>query len=539
MNYRDHYSSRNVSTSQAEAIPGKEHLMAKNAAGGYTFKIDDKKRLERFLVLGTEGGTYYVSEKKLTKESAQAVARCLQSDGLGTIKTVVEISKSGRAHKNDPALFVLAMASASPNLDVRRAALAALPEVARTGTHLMHFAEYVEGFRGWGRSLRKAVGGWYLNQDLDNLALQLIKYQSRDGWSNRDLLKLSHPDASNDVARNTMFKWVVDGYDSLGSSAVELHPKIAAFEMAKKAGSSKEIIKLINDYDLPREAIPTEYLNDSSVWDALLHAGKYGMPMTAMIRNLGKMSSVGLLTTGSDASKFVVNKLQDKQALKYARVHPLTILAALTTYAQGRGVRGSNTWTVVQRVADALDSAFYNTFDNVEPTGKSFLLAVDVSGSMSGGSVSGIVGLTPNKAAAAMALVTANVESDHTLIGFTSTIKELKISPKMRLDQVAQIMQHHNFGSTDCSAAINWALANKVNADVFSIYTDNETWCGRNHPTQALNSYRTKVNPKAKLVTVGMAVNDFSIADPTDAGQLDVVGFDTSTPSVIADFARE
>jgi 60 kDa SS-A/Ro ribonucleoprotein len=35
-----------------------------------------------------------------------------------------------------------------------------------------------------------------------------------------------------------------------------------------------------------------------------------------------------------------------------------------------------------------------------------------------------------------------------------------------------------------------------------------------------------------------MTSNGFSIADPDDAGMLDVVGFDSSTPPVIADFAR-
>ena len=30
-----------------------------NAAGGYTFAVDDLSRLRRFLTLGTEGGTYY------------------------------------------------------------------------------------------------------------------------------------------------------------------------------------------------------------------------------------------------------------------------------------------------------------------------------------------------------------------------------------------------------------------------------------------------------------------------------------------------
>ena len=151
--YRKHFSTRK--TPQSEAIPGKE--MVKNEAGGYVFPVDDWKRLDRFLILGSEGGTYYASERKLTIENAQAVTRCIDTDGPRVVARVVEISDTGRAPKNDPALFVLAMCAGMGNLDTRQAALNALPKVARIGTHLFHFLEYVEGFRGWGRGLRRAV----------------------------------------------------------------------------------------------------------------------------------------------------------------------------------------------------------------------------------------------------------------------------------------------------------------------------------------------------------------------------------------------
>ena len=74
--------------------------------------------------------------------------------------------------------------------------------------------------------------------------------------------------------------------------------------------------------------------------------------------------------------------------------------------------------------------------------------------------------------------------------------------------------------------------------DAFVIYTDSETWAGETHPVQALRQYREKTGIAAKLVTVGMVSNGFSIADPNDAGMLDVVGFDTAAPAVIADFIR-
>ncbi|HEV3051923.1 MAG TPA: hypothetical protein VGX50_16565, partial [Longimicrobium sp.] len=65
-----------------------------------------------------------------------------------------------------------------------------------------------------------------------------------------------------------------------------------------------------------------------------------------------------------------------------------------------------------------------------------------------------------------------------------------------------------------------------------------ETWAGSIHPAQALRKYRERTGIPAKLVVVGMASNGFTIADPNDAGMLDVVGFDAAAPQLIADFAR-
>ena len=36
----------------------------------------------------------------------------------------------------------------------------------------------------------------------------------------------------------------------------------------------------------------------------------------------------------------------------------------------------------------------------------------------------------------------------------------------------------------------------------------------------------------------GMTSNGFTLADPNDRGMMDVVGFDTTVPAVIADFVR-
>src|SRR5206468_5756068 len=91
--------------------------------------------------------------------------------------------------------------------DGRKAALDALPKVARTGTHLFLFARYIEQFRGWGRGLRRAVGDWYLDGPVDKVAYQAVKYRQREGWSHRDLLRLAHP-ATDEAARKALFDWL-------------------------------------------------------------------------------------------------------------------------------------------------------------------------------------------------------------------------------------------------------------------------------------------------------------------------------------------
>ena len=316
------------------------------------------------------------------------------------------------------------------------------------------------------------------------------------------------------------------------------HPDAAlrlvwAAERAKAAQSAAQMAGLIRDYRLPREAVPTHWLKEPEVWEALLEE----MPMTALIRNLATLTRIGLLTPGSDAARRVVAEVTNESRLRKARVHPIAVLSALKTYAQGHGERGGGTWTPVPAVVDALDAAFYGSFSSITPTGKRWLLALDVSGSMGGGQIAGVPGLTPRVASAAMALITAATEAQHRFMAFSTQFVPLAISPRQRLDDVLKTVSGLPFSGTDCALPMVWALKNRVAADVFVVYTDSETWAGGIQPVQALRQYREGMGIAAKLIVVGMAANSFTIADPNDAGMLDVVGFDTSTPTVMSDFA--
>ena len=117
-----HVSSR--VTPQSRPIPGKNQ--EQNNAGGYAFVLDSWGRLERFLILGSEGGTYYVGEQKLTADNAGVVMTCSTIDAERTVEAIARISETGRAPKNDAAIFALALVASQGDDNARRLALAAL-----------------------------------------------------------------------------------------------------------------------------------------------------------------------------------------------------------------------------------------------------------------------------------------------------------------------------------------------------------------------------------------------------------------------------
>ena len=522
MNYRKYVQTSQMP--QGEPVIGMNQV--ENNAGGFVFALDIWKRLDRFLVLGSEGGTYYVGEKELTQDNAKSILDCIKSDGVRVVNRIIEISEAGRAHKNDPALFALAMCAGLGNANTKKFALQALPKVARIGTHLFHFAEYVSGFRGWGRGLRSTIAKWYNSKEINDLAYQCIKYQQRDGWSNRDLLRRAHPVAKEEK-RNNLYKWIV----GKASTDTKLPKLIEAFEEAKIAEDNDTIIGLIQA-GLPRESIPTKWLNEVSVWDALLQ----NMPLTALIRNLGKMTNVGLLKPMSRAVEFVGKKLSDKDYIKKSRLHPLAILIALKQYEAGCGDKGKLTWEPVTKIVDALDACFYLSFDTVEPTGKRIMLALDVSSSMD--TSFGGTNVSCCEGASAMALVTSKSESNYMITRFNNGIETIPMSPRQRLDDVLRYTSRINSGGTDCALPMLYAGQMKIDIDSFVVYTDCETWAGNIHPFQALQKYRREMGINAKLIVVGMTSTGFTIANPNDAGMMDVVGFDSATPQVIADFIK-
>lgn len=457
------------------------------------------------------------------------------------------MSLSGRAAKQNPTIFALAICARSNDLETKQLAYASLNEMCRIPTHLFMFVKYCEtagSGTGWGRAHRNAIIKWYENKCGNPLsAARLVtKYQSREGWCHKDLLRLAHP-KTKEAAASVLFRFITKGLDEAKKLAAnqfgdvqvvsDMVSYLEATQIAKHCTIDDDMVRMINMHKLERELIPTQLLKSKSVWEALIK----NLKMEATIRQLGKITSLGLCEKGSPVEKEITEKLTDEAALKSARVHPFKVLLALKTYESGHGDKGSLRWEPNKKVVSALDKAYHLSFMNVEPTRKKFLLAIDVSGSMSVPCI-GSTTITCRDAAAAMMMVTARTEKHYDVVAFSHKLMPMDIKKKDTLPEIIKKTSELPFGGTDCALPMLWAEENKKKYDVFIIYTDSETWYGKIHPSRALLDYRKSSGiSDAKLIVVGMASNGFSIADPDDLGMLDIVGFDSAAPQTIAEFS--
>ncbi|WDS51911.1 Ro-like RNA binding protein [Streptomyces phage Pepperwood] len=520
----------------------------KNNAGGFVFQVSDQARLERFLILGVDGGTYYVKETEHARSNVQFLNEMIERDEASVLNTIVDVSVNGRAYKQSPALF--ALASVIANGKDKQAVKAVFNRVVRTGTHLYELLNYLTSMNvGWGRSKREIVASWF-DRDADKLAYQAVKYRSRkfgeQTWTLRDVMRLSHPrDVNTSVADFVLGK----PHDATDDLRV-----IEGFKKMQRAQSVEDVHSVLREYEmLSWETIPTQFLKDVSVWKRIFANGQ--LRGQALVRNITRLARIGAFQDMRFAAAYA-GQLTNQEMIVQTRLHPINFLNASVVYNEGqmKTVRDRwgfereervKDWTTESVIADALNEGFHKAFKAVEPAGKRTMLALDVSGSMSA-KANGL-DLSCAQVSAAMSMAIARTEPAHIIRGFTSNgygwsgrnsdLTDLGISAKTDLATAMRNVQRHNWGGTDCSLPMRWALDRGVEVDTFVIITDNDTWAGEIHPFQALKEYRKKTGIPARLAVLGVQATEFTIADPSDAGMMDFVGFDSNAPRVLADFS--
>lgn len=523
-------------TPQTEPIPGRQAEMVQGRSGAWLFKAESWQQLRRCLLMGTASGSYYAGKQVLTQEFAEILQQAVAADP-DRVAQEITYASDGHALNNSAPLLALVFLSLGDSPAAKAAFQATFPAVVRTASHFYEWLGYSKSLRGFGKSVRLAGQQWLSTPDVKTLAYQLLKYQQRQGFAHRDILRLFHvkpPSPDHD----RLFQWACEGWETLppGSPSPALS-QIWWYEWLKRnpAGTCRAI----EQGRLTHEMVAPIGEMTPDAWALLVEE----MPIGALLRNLGSLTQLGVLgisprRKGKKSKKNrlierVAQVLSDRQHLRRGRIHPIDILKALKTYRSGGKLGQSRkTWQPLPEITEILETALDRAFEALPATGQTFLHAVDISGSMGYYTV-GSMALTCCEIAATMALASAKAEKNTIIRGFSTTFRDLGITQQDSFASAMQKAMDNNFGGTDAAVAYEWAIKHKQWVDCFCFWTDCESWAGRQHPSQALAEYRRKINPKAKAVYITLVPDGFSLVDPQDPQSWDIAGFDPSTPRLL------
>ncbi|MBR8834703.1 MAG: TROVE domain-containing protein [Stigonema ocellatum SAG 48.90 = DSM 106950] len=513
-------------TPQTQPIPGREAEMIQGRSQGWMFDAGIWKMLRRCLLIGTAQSTYYAGKQELTEDFVTVVRQAIAKNPQRVAEEILYAS-DGRAINNSAPILALVLLSMGEAPSAKKAFGEIFPQVVRTGSHFYEWLNYTKSMRGFGKVVREAGKNWFLREDVKGLAYQLLKYQQRYDFSHRDALRLFHvkpptPD------HQQLFEWVVKGWfvlpEEIPSAALA---QIWWYEWLKR--NPTQTHEAISQGRLTHEMAAPVSKMDKDAWQLLFNE----MPIGALLRNLGSLTELGVLGSGERANlQRVEAVINNKEYLRKGRIHPIDVLKALKTYQSGGTLgRSKKTWAPVDRIVEILEKAVELSFDVVEPTGKVFMHAIDVSGSMGG--LIADMGLSCCEVATTMALVTAKAEKNYMIRGFATDFRDLGITAKDSFSSAVGKASNQNFGGTDASVAYDWMIKNKFKADVVCFWTDSESWAGYKHPSQALATYRQKVNPNIKAVYITLAPYRITLVDPQDPLSWDLGGFDPGIPRII------
>ena len=520
MNY---LNQLNQTANADEFILTQKEDMKKNLAGGVSFKADKFSSLNRWLFAGSFDNAFYETKESITSANFDTLKDCITENPVKVAELILNASNKGTMksqHTCILALVFLSMGDEVAKNEYKRI----FNSVVRTASHLYEFVAYVKQFRGTGTIIKKSVNNWILNNK--DLEYQFLKYQQRNTFSNRDILRIFKPVPRNEV-QDSLFSWVVGKEKPIHESLkrIDIYEKLKLGQL-----SNKEVVDAIIDLGLTQEMIPSNIERDESIWSALF----LKMPITATLRNLPTLTRKGIL---KGRMLNVLEERFSKDNLQKSRLHPLEIANALKFYSSGGtlGKSKGEIYAPINFVVDLLDESITNAFENVEPTGLNFFHALDISGSMTMRE-SGNLSLSPMEVETIMALSTIKSEKDYFIGGFSNNFKPLDFFKRTSsLKDTFSNMNGLNFGGTNAGSAYKYAIDNKMFTDVFVFWTDNENWSG-SQPSQLLEEYRNRINPNVKAIYITLAPysDNITLANPKDKLSFDIAGFSTDTPKLIS-----
>lgn len=481
------------------------------------------------LMTNTLSNTFYVSQKELAKETKDVLSAMAKKDPEFLAKAVAYARTKGLMRLAPVlGLTILSAEDGKAAKDAFRKAfrhVIQIPDDLREFVALCRTANIRQGKRikvltkkqgdrykvVGHKVLENGVGGLggVAHECVQNYLRHLpeyhaIKYGSKnsEGITLKDIVKMAHPsprtksdlqDLEHERLRNgaqrELFGWLVNGWKEIGDVPSPTNPQIWAFEKLKRAASQKEIISLIKEYRLPKEAvIPALHKTSTAIWMAIIK----DMPYMATLKELNTMNRHGAFED-PEIVDLVAKRLSDPRNVERSKQFPFAFTNAMD-YFEGHQ----------QKIREALVDALEASFVNMPEIPGRTCVANDISNSMS---------MTVSNKAKARACDVAGIFAaavfkkceDSVIVPFDDSAHPEygRVSKRDSVMSIAKQISRLD-GGTNLGAPVEYMMRTNQKVDTFVVMTDNEDWAGKGFLSY-FEQYKRQINPKAKAFCVRLA----------------------------------
>lgn len=530
-------------TPQSKPLPGREKEMVDNSSGGYSFKQSDKDILYRWMIIGSENGTYYTQDKiEVTKIGTAALKLVDKKKIVEMAKDVIE---NGKANKLEYAIYSLAYVAYHGDINEKQLVYSIAPQILGNMPKMTMFLACYQAIKKietgkstiGGSGICRVISKWYMTMPTGLMAYQVAKYPQRNGFSHADLLRISHigrlesnkakytlPD--DKVAIVEYIKWYTNGGEEkprIFESTNKDHKPIVGKHKIEQASTLDEALKIMKEYNLTHEMVPTKFQGSKEFYDVMMTQS----PVHATVWRLGAATAKDCITPMGDTTKAIVQRITNKDEIEKQMIHPMKFYNALTTYKNGRGEKGSLSWAPNQMILEALEDGFYHAIGTVPDSARNVLIAVDHSGSMQG---------PPLDFACAIASVLLRSQRSVQLVGYAMRISNPQVHRKMSMLGITYAIKKVSIGEgTDSTQPILYAMNKCPDADAIICITDGFTWAGSTHVSQALKKWRVK-KPHGRYVEMITSMGGSQNIDPLDMNSLVTFGQDAEAAILAINF---
>ncbi len=442
-------------------------------APAYGFRPEHK--LAQLAATGTFQDIFYANAQAQLADVLETAALC---DPVFVAQTALYARTRGRM-KDAPALLTAWLTVAEPDLAVR-----VFARVIDNGRMLRNFVQIMRsgavGRRSLGTRPKRLVQRW-----LEQAGMRaLMQAATGKDPSLADIVRMVHPKPA-DEARKAVYGWLIGKpYD-----VAALPAEIAAFEAWKREPGT--VLP-----DVPFEWL-TAFPLSAEQWAEL--ASRMGWQALRM--NLNTLARNGAFGVDGVA-EMVAGRLSDREAIAKARLLPYQLMAAIGSAGEG----------VPLLVQAALETALEASLANVPEVPGRVVICPDVSGSMQSPVTGYRKGATSKMrcidVAALVAAAVLRRNPQARLLPFECGVVPMKLDPFARVAVNAAKLAQIGGGGTNVSAPLALLNAERAEADLVVIVSDNESWVDatRSGATATMREWERLKNrvPTAKLVCIDL-----------------------------------